>query len=259
MKKILNLLFAFIILAGTAQAKDLRFVQISDARFTNDSENTAFKKIIEDINSRKDVEFVVFTGDNINKPSPQTLEAFLEEAKKLKCQFYIVLGDKEVNKLKDMSKAEYIKIVKKKVRKYKPETQNYIFEKDGIIFAVADGAKEVIPSTNGYFKDDTLNWLDTELSKYPQNHVIIFQHFPIIPPADKETYYTFKPEKYMSVLAKHKNVKAIISGHFDVNSEKNINGITHITTAGVPYYRIIDIIDYETQTPTIWAQLKEVE
>ena len=256
MKKILTFLFFMVILAGTVCAKDFRFAQISDVKFSKAEENQQLQKIINDINKDKDIEFVVFTGDNIAKPSADNLKAFLDEAKKLKCPFYIALGDNDVNKLKHLSKADYIKIIKKNVRKYKPDKFNYIFEKNDMIFAVLDGSKEVIPGTNGYYKEDTLNWLDTELAKYPDKHVIILQHFPIIPPSDKETYYTYKPENYMAILAKHKNVKAVISGHFDVNSEIEKNGIFHITTASVPYYRIIDILNYDSETPVIWAQLK---
>ena len=40
---------------------------------------------------------------------------------------------------------------------------------------------------------------------------------------------------------------------------KNFNGVEHISTAGVPYYRIIDVMDSETTNPTIWAQLKKAE
>lgn len=259
MKRILTLFFTFLFFMSVAQAKDMRFVQVSDARFSGASDNTVFKKAVEDINKQKDVEFVVFTGDNIAKPSAELLESFLDEAKKLKCPFYIVLGDKEVNKLKHLSKAEYIQTIRKNVRKYKPEKPNYVFEKDGIIFAVVDGSKEVIPSTNGYYKEDVLVWLNRELAAHSKNHVIIFQHFPIIPPAEKESYYTFKPEDYMTVLAVHKNVRAVISGHFGVNSEKNVDNVMHITTAGLPYYRIIDLMDYDTPNPTIWAQLKEIQ
>ena len=71
--------------------------------------------------------------------------------------------------------------------------------------------------------------------------------------------YKRQPENYLKVLAGHKNVKAIISGHFGVNNQKNFNGVEHISTAGVPYYRIIDVMDSETTNPTIWAQLKKAE
>lgn len=245
-----------LFLISAVQAKDLRFAQISDIRYSE--ENSApLKAVINDINKQKNVEFTVFTGDNISKPSITELESFLKEAKKLNTPFYIILGDKDVNKLKHLSKAEYIEIIKKNVRKYKPEKPNYTFEKKGVIFVVADGSKDVIPSTNGYYKDDALSILDEELGKYPENNVIILQHFPVIPPSNKESYYTFKPENYMAVIARHKNVKAIISGHFGVNSETTHNGIVHITTAGAPYYRIIDIIDCDSTNPTIWAQLNQ--
>ncbi len=259
MKKFLSLFFILITFMAAASAKDFRFVQISDTRFSNNADNSQFKEIIKDINRQKDVQFVIFTGDNIAQPSAETLKAFLGEAKKLKVPFYIVIGDKDVNKLKHLSKADYIKIVKKNVKKYKPEKTNYVFENDNLIFIVADGAKEVIPGTNGYYKYDVLNWLDIELTAHAGQNVFIFQHFPIIPPSEKESYYTFKPENYLEILSRHKNVKAVISGHFDVNSERNVNGITHITTASVPYYRIIDIMDYETENPVIWAQIKQVQ
>lgn len=258
MKRILSLFLTLLFFISAVQAKDLRFAQISDVRYSQ--ENSApLQAIIKDINKQKNVEFTVFTGDNINKPSPAELESFLKEAKKLKTPFYIILGDKEVNKLKHMSKAEYIDIIKKNVRSYKPEKPNYTFEKEKVIFIAADGSKDVIPSPNGYYKDDVLEFLDTELSKYPEHNVIILQHFPIIPPSNKESHYTFKPENYLAVLSKHKNVKAIISGHFGVNSEKTHNGIVHITTAGAPYYRIIDILDCDSANPTIWAQLNQAK
>ena len=251
MKRILSLCLTSLFLISAVQAKDLRFAQISDVRYSQ--ENSApLKAVIKDINKQKNVEFTVFTGDNINKPSQAELESFLKEAKKLKTPFYIVLGDKDVNKLKHLSKAEYIETIRKNVRSYKPE-------KEKVIFIIADGSKDVIPSPNGYYRDDVLEYLDKELSKYPERNVIILQHFPIIPPSNKESHYTFKPENYLAVLSKHKNVKAIISGHFGVNSEKEEKGIVHITTAGAPYYRIIDILDCDSANPTIWAQLNQAK
>lgn len=259
MKKILSVFLVYLLSASISFAKDLRFVQVTDVRFSEKSENNILKKIVDDINKQKDVEFVVFTGDNINKPDKKELSAFLSEAKKLNCPFYLVIGDRDVNKHKDLSKKEYIKTIKKEVRRYRPETPSYTFEKDGVVFIVADGSKDVIPGTMGYFKEDVLSWMDSELSLYPDNNVIILQHFPVIPPAEKETYYTFKPENYLKVIAKHSNVKAVIAGHFGVNKEETVNGVLHISTAPAPYYRIIDILDSETKNPTIWAQLKEVE
>ena len=181
------------------------------------------------------------------------------EVKKLRKPLYIVIGDKDVNKHKDLSKKEYAKIMKDNLSITKDGYINYEFEKNGVVFLVVDGAKDVIPGTNGYFKDDTVKWIESKLDLYPDKNVVILQHFPLIPPKENESYMTLKTENYMELLKTHKNVKAVISGHFGVNKEEIVDGITHITTAPAPNYRIIDIIDCTSPNLTIWAEVREVE
>ena len=259
MKKLLGLFITFFVLTLSVKAKDMRFVQVSDVRFSPDDANSLLEKVIDDINNLQDVKFVIFTGDSISRTDKRELEEFLVRVKKLNSPFYLVIGDKDVNKHKAMAKTDYIKTVKKHVRKYKPEKPNYVFSYNDFVFIVVDGAKDVIPGSNGFFKEGVLSWLDEQLTHYSKNNVIIFQHFPLIPPSEREAYYTLKPEKYLDLLSKHNNVKAIISGHFGVNREQNVKGIVHISTAGLPYYRVIDVMDYESSNPTIWAELREVK
>ena len=63
----------------------------------------------------------------------------------------------------------------------------------------------------------------------------------------------------IEVLRNHRNVIAVISGHFGVNKEATLNGIVHISTAPAPNYRVIDILNIESGEPTIWAQVKKAE
>lgn len=257
MKKFLTALFIYILISTSVFARDIRFVQITDVRY-KEGDNQNLSAVIKDVNKVKNIEFVVFTGDIIDRAQKENLEAFLAQAKKLKKPYYIVIGDKDVNKHRDLSKKQFARILKKKIRGYKPETNNYIFEKNGVVFMVVDGSKDVIPSTNGYYKDDVLEWVDANLDLYAKKNVVILQHFPIIPPTNNENYYTFKAENYMKILKKHSNVKAIISGHFGVNKEIIQDGIVHISTAPVPNYRIIDIIDCTSNNPTFWAEIKNI-
>lgn len=259
MKKFLSVLFITLFFVSNVFARDLRFVQITDVRYSKTNNADILNKIIKDVNKQKNVDFVVFTGDNLNKPSQENLEDFVKQIKKLKKPVYILIGDRDVNRHKDLSKKQFMTYLKKKLPNYKNEDINYIFERGGILFFVADGAKDVIPSTMGYYKDDVIEWLDANLDLYPQKNVIILQHFPIVPPENKENYITFKGDKYVEMLSNHKNVKAVIAGHFGVNKEETVNGIVHISTAPAPYYRIIDINDCTSQNPEIWAQVKEVQ
>ena len=59
MKKFLGLFLTSLVLMASAQAKDLRFVQISDVRFLSSAENDGLKKVINDVNKQKRVEFAV--------------------------------------------------------------------------------------------------------------------------------------------------------------------------------------------------------
>lgn len=259
MNKFFSVLILFFALVSSAFAEDLRFVQIDGLGFRNDENSiNNFNQIITEINKQKNVDFVVFTGNNIAKPKQQDLEIFLKQAKKLKAPFYVVLGNKDVNKQKNLSKSDYLNILGKNLKTYKKiATPNYVFEKKGVVFLVLDGSKEVIPSSMGYYRPETVSWMDEKLSLYKDKNVIILQHFPIIPPAEKESRYTSKPENYLKTLAKHKNVKAIVSGHFGVNKESDINGIKHIYTADFPVYRIIDLLDCNSKNLEIWSVIKD--
>lgn len=257
MRKFFALLIFVLFIVSGVYASDMRFIQFSDIKYT-DANKQVLLDAINEINKEKNVEFVVFTGDNLKRPNKSDLESFLKVIKKINSPVYLVLGDKDVNKYKDLSKQDYIKVVNKYLRSYKPKTSNYVFEKQGVVFIVLDGSKEVITSTVGYYRDDVLDWLDEQLKKTEGKNVVILQHFPIIPPAEKEMYYTYKPENYLKILSANKNIKAVVSGHFGVNKEITKNGVVHISTSGLPYYRVIDILDCDSENPVIWAQLKKL-
>lgn len=258
MHKFIGFVLVFFITAISVHAADMRFVQIDDMFYSSSSEESIqrLENVINNINKQKNVQFVIFTGNNIAKPDKSDLESLLETAKQLKVPYYIVLGNKDVNKQKDLSKAEYMKIVSKNVRSHKKiESPNYVIDKKDIVFIIADGSKDVIPASMGYYKADVLKWLEEQLNIYADRNVVIIQHFPLVPPEKRESRYTFKADEYLKLISRYKNVKAVISGHFNANSEQEVNGILHITTADAPVYRIIDIIDCDTSNPSFWSTL----
>ncbi len=257
MKKFLGLLIFFLLTTSSAFSADMRFIQV-DGVLLNSNNTKPLEMLIEKINNEKDVEFVVFTGNNIASPKKENLEAFIMAAKKLNRPYYMVLGQKDVNLQKEFGKKEYVKILKKKIRTHKKiESPNYVFKKKNMVFIVADGSKEVIPTAMGYYRDDVILWLDEQLDEFADKNVVILQHYPIVPPSKRETHYTYRAEDYLKLLSEHKNVKAVVAGHFGVNNEQTYEGILHISTKNAPVYRVIDILDYETPNPTFWSTIKE--
>lgn len=269
MKKIYSLILGlFVLLIGLAQrvnAENIKFVQIADTHLSADSEYSqkVLKSAVDDINNQSDVSFVVFTGDNINNPSEVNLRKFVQIASKLKVPYYLALGNHDVYKSKGMSKTRYFEIVREENMLFPQRRPNYEFKKNGFVFLVVDGAKEAIPGSTGYYREDTLNWLDEKLTKNENKSVVIFQHFPVIYPdgADLKTHKTYRVEDYKEVLAKHNNVLAIITGHFHTNSETMENGVYHISSPSVlaipQSYKVIDIVTTKDFSPIIYSQLRE--
>lgn len=272
MKKFLLILLLLFIVQSCVYAfeNSIKFVQVTDAHFGANKpyREQVMSSLVQDINKQKGISFVVFTGDNIDEPRAEDLIAFMKYLRKLKVPYYIVLGNHDVFKSGNLSKERYNEIVRANNIFWLRRKWNYAFHKKGYTFLVVDGAKEVIPGPVGYYRADTLAWIDRQLTKNKRHPVVIFQHFPILNSpefgsARMKTHGTYQPEKYYEVLNKHDNVLAVVSGHFHVNAETMKDGIYHINTptllANPPSYKIIDIVSKKGFSPIIYTQLKEIE
>lgn len=259
---------ALLILFGigcSVCAGEIKFVQVSDVHYSNESEypKKVLEAAIKDINKLDNVSFVIFTGDNINDPNPEYVGEFTKIANKLNVPYYVVIGNHDVFKSNGLSKERYFELVKENNFFFKYKTPNYVFKKDEFVFIVVDGAKEVIPGTTGYFKKNTLDWLEKQLTKYSKNPVIICQHFPLLEPKPSKSHNTYKAEEYLDLLKKHSNVIALLSGHYHMNSEKMQDGIYHINSPSLlalpNQYKVIDIVTTKGFSPMIYTQLRELD
>lgn len=227
------LILTLFISINTSFAKDIKVIQVSSMEFAgNNNSIEQLNKFVQSVNKDSKVDFVVFTGDNINKSNPELLKGFLKYVNKLKVPYYIEIGDKDCFKAGGLSKEEYIKIVNKN-SKLHLKNFNYKTKKENIVFIFLDGAKEFMPSGNGYFKNDTIAWLDKNLNKIEKNKkqkVIIFQHFPIIKLNKASLSNTYNTEMYEKILSEHNNVLAIFSGHLKTSVETEKDGILHYIT-----------------------------
>jgi len=273
MKKILSLfwglLFTLVVSVQSVSAENIKFVQVADTHLNAQSDFSirVLENAVKDINSQPDIAFVIFTGDNINSPREDNLKEFVKIANKLNVPYYVALGNHDVYKSNGLSKARYFEVIREQNLLFSQKKPNYKFKKNGFVFLIVDGAKEVIPGSAGYYREDTLKWLDKELTENAKKDVIIFQHFPVVYPEGSEsslkTHKTYKVEDYQALLDKHTNVLAVISGHFHVNSENMKNGVYHIASPSIlslPHsYKIIDIVTTKEFSPIIYTRLKEFD
>ena len=250
------LLLCTFISAQKVQAKELKFVQITDTNFTLDIDDMAseerakqFKKAIKEINKDRDIKFVVFTGNSVRHPDRKELVAFFKLANKLHKPYYVVIGNKEVLRYKKFTKKNFMHAAWLHSSKMRFKKPSYVFKPDrDIVFIALDGVNEMMPVPSGYYRPETLDWLDKQLSKYEDKKVVIVQHFPIVSPSDKPVYDAADMNKYMQTINSYDNVLAVISGHFNADVTTYKKGVYHISSPAfsAPYYRYKVIeIQYE--------------
>jgi len=270
MKKFLILLFLFIVLLLSpqgvlARTKVTKFIQVTDVHYVvqNERANEYLKALANDINRIRDIDFVVFTGDNIDSPSAENLHGFLRATKKINVPCYFVIGNHDVSTNAKMDKDKYLDVIRYHNWFYPAWKPNYKFEKKGMVFVLVDGAKQIIPGPNGYYKQDTLAWLDKILDKNKKKPVIILQHFPVVAPYKSNSHKTYKAENYLEMLDKHENVVAVVSGHYHFNKEEMRNGVYHVSTPAFTdpphYYKLIEIVSTKNFLPMIFTQLREID
>lgn len=245
MKHLIILFFILLGLWTPGYAKSVKFIQVTDVHLSQDNAKS-LEDFVNDINSKyTDLDFVVFTGDNIDKANEKDLVLFLNTIKKLNFKPYVLPGNHDLYRKEDLTSENYMSIVRKKLGIYHSSKPNYVFKKGDIVFITMNGVKEVIPGPNGYYRQKELDWLDKTLTKYKNNKVVIFQHFLIL---DTETknHNLYKKNDYLNILKRHNNVISIISGHYHKNREEFCDNIYNVVTKNFSnntYYKLIEIDD----------------
>lgn len=264
-KNIILSILAVILLQCAVFADAIKFAQVTDAHFKTNDEYRAevLEKTVKSINKEKGISFVVFTGDNIDSPKPEYIAEFVKTVNKLNVPYYIVIGNHDVFKNSGLSKTHYLEIIRDNNFLYRYNKPNYVFKKNNFVFIVVDGAKEIIPGSNGYYREDTLKWLDKQLTKNKNKKVIIFQHFPLVSTKNLKTHEVYQKEKYLELIDKHDNLISVIAGHLHSNDEIMRNGVYHITSptllSETPVYKIINITTTKGFSPMIYTELRETD
>lgn len=244
MKKLLLLfVFLFFTLCNCCEAKSVKFVQVTDVMYGKNNANEILEKAVEDINEMKDIDFVVFTGDNTAGANLDYLQGFVKTVQKLNKPFYMVVGDRDVAKSKHLEKEVYAKKLHKLLGRKSPETLNYTFKKGNVTFIVVDGAKDFITMPNGYFNSTTLEWLENQIKLNKDNKIVLLQHFPVANKTNNDLLYTANAVQYLKLINQYDNIISVVAGHFNKNDEVSLNGIYYIVTPSLQQncYKIIEI------------------
>ena len=188
----------------------------------------------------------MITGDGINNPTKESLDSLIEDLNTLKYPWYYVLGNHDTTTSGYLTKENFVKILQEQNPVYKFDHTYYTFKpQKGYRVIVLDGAKNKGISSHGILPTEQLQWLDDILNKSKRDTVLIFIHFPLIPPFDSKNHEILNADEFSAVLKKYKMPIAIFSGHYHAAKITKRGNILHVSTpalAGYPNaFRIIEV------------------
>ncbi len=247
-----------------AFGKQLNFVQLSDTHYSLTRGDTTYKLLtkskplledaIKQINERKKINFVILTGDGIDIPEKYDICSLADDLNTLKYPWYFVIGNHDTSSYTDINKKNIIKIINEKNHDYTFNSTYYSFRpKKGFKAIVLDGAVNEGRASSGIIPEEELNWLDDEMKDVKRNEtVLIFIHFPILPPYDSKNHEIVNVQDVKNILYKYKMPIAIFSGHYHMTKITKRGNILHVSTPSLIGYpnafRIVEVENTRKET-----------
>ena len=206
-------------------ASSLKFAQVSDVHFLQEGSNTTFKmtgespKLLDDavaqINETPNINFVMFTGDLIDKPFEKELTAVLPHVEKLNVPWYFAFGNHDRCVGGFLTKELYLDILGSHNENMLGKGRYYSFEpRKGYKVIVLDTIISDRLTSQGFVDEGQLKWLDEELNDAKKDTVLIFMHVPIMEPFPSESHRLQNAGTLQAVIEKYKNPIAVFSGHY---------------------------------------------
>ena len=239
-------------------AQTLKFAQISDVHLSNKNVDTSYKVLasspelfedaIEQINETPDIDFVIETGDLVDKPRKELVEKACKYLNRLNAPWYFAFGNHDAAVGTSFSKDDYFEYIKEQNKNITSSKRYYSFiPKNGYRAIVLDSTIDTRITANGELPEEQLLWLDTELSKakIQQQIPLIFMHNPLQEPFPSFHHRLLNAKELQVVLDKYDMPIAIFTGHYHATKIYKDGNVLHVSTPSLVTYpnafRIITI------------------
>ena len=268
-QKVVNLVLTIVLACAissqmcTAANNNLRLAQISDAHFSSFEENTSYKmlkksaEILDDaifqLNTSGPYDFVVFTGDLINKPQESELEKFLTHIKKLNYPWYAINGNHDIAVGGTLTKCKFKKMLNSCNKNMRGDSPYYAFTpKKGFRVICLDSIIDYKITTNGEISQEELKWLKNELDEHTKDVIVICTHVPVDEPFSSPNHKLNNEYEIKSLLKNYKNPIIVLQGHYHCAKARQSGNIVYITSPSLVTYpnafRVVNINSNKNRT-----------
>jgi len=255
---ILTILVACLISSQmcTAANNNLRLAQVSDVHFSTFEENTSYKflkkssELLDDvvfqINTSGPYDFVMFTGDLVNKPKREELVKFLGHASKITYPWYAINGNHDISIDGPLTKKEFCKILNSHNKYMSTEKLYYAFTpKKGFRVICLDSIIDYKLTSNGEIDEKQLQWLKKELDEHKKDVVVICTHVPIKEPYSSSDHKMENDYDIRRLLSSYDNAIIVLQGHYHCVRACQDENVIYLTSPSLVTYpngfRVVNI------------------
>ena len=261
-------------LRAYSTSASLKFIQLSDIHFLEHGANTTFKMLgesprllddaIAQINEQNDIDFVMLTGDLLDKGLERELKAFLPHLDNLIYPWYFAFGNHDRCIGGYLNTKLFMDMVKEVNPNYKFDKSYYAFTpKKGYRVIVLDNIITEEITSQGYVGEEQYNWLKKELDKASKDTVILFMHVPLIEPFASPNHKLRNATKIMSLIESYKNPIGVFQGHYHAAKVVQHNNVLYVNTPALVSYpnafRMINVTNYKDRVTfeLSWFETRE--
>lgn len=207
MKRLSKIFFIVLLFQVLLQAQGFKFGFITDTHIGSPNADRDLEIVVNDINQRPEIKFVVATGDIAEKGLKHELSQAKDILDQLDVPYYIIPGNHDTkwtesggNKFKELWGDD-----------------KFAFEYEDIKF-IGINSGILWRGGGGHISSEDLNWLNNILGDTPKEQEIIFMvHHPLN--FDIDNWF-----KVTNLLRDH-NIKVVLHGHGHGNKIHDFNGI----------------------------------
>lgn len=207
MKKFLTAIYLVLVFSTFTFAQNYQYAWLTDIHIGSPGADKDLQSVVDDINNRPELKFVVLTGDIAEKGGNEELETTENILMNLNIPYHIIPGNHDT-KWSESGCTKFAEVW---------GDDKFFFEQNGTAH-IGLNSGVYWRGGGGHVSPEDINWLSEKLKSVKQNQQVIFYiHHPL--DGDVDNWF-----KVINILRNY-NVKAVLLGHGHANKFMNFVGI----------------------------------
>lgn len=239
-----------------AQLSDIHLMPESACRcwWMHESAQVLLEQAIEQINGIPDIDFVVLTGDLVDRADPWSFERLQEVLGRLRIPYWASVGNHDFDQQQRRGRFGRQAFIEWCERQFAFDLAptgfvDYVASPmPGLKIVALDASLGPFPYPQGRIRPEQLDWLQQTLNTYADEGILVLVHQPPLASRMLFRKYRILPDESLAlrrVLQSHQHIVGVLSGHLHVPKVYRRRGIPYLTAPSVigpvSAFRVFDV------------------